>query len=164
MIDTIQVFGALGLTRPKELVEQIRLLFSRMHKNSVQVLSAEASDAIADMIARFELFLDYLSNQSINEEFLDQTQTQLNRANLLLNRLIETPLTAAEVVAPTKHFGRNTLIYDDEGERIASDIESPTQALATAAEAPNTQTAGVQESQALAAARQALKDLSLIHI
>ena len=163
LIATIQVFGALGLTRPKELVEQIRLLFSRIHKNSVHVLSWEASDAIADMIARFELFLDYLSNQSVNEEFLDQTQTQLNRANLLLNRLIETPLTAAEVVAPTKHFGRNTLIYDDEGERIASDIESPMQALATAREAPNTQTAitqttGVQESQALAAARQALKD------
>ena len=158
LIATIQVFGALGLTRPKELVEQIRLLFSRIHKNSVDVLSWEASDAIADMIARFELFLDYLSNQSVNEEFLDQTQTQLNRANLLLNRLIETPLTAAEVVAPTKHFGKDTVIYDDEGERIASDIESPMQTLATAAEAPNTQTAGVQESQALAAARQALKD------
>ena len=158
LIATIQVFGALGLTRPKELVEQIRLLFSRIHKNSVHVLSWEASDAIADMIARFELFLDYLSNQSVNEEFLDQTQTQLNRANLLLNRLIETPLTAAEVVAPTKHFGKDTVIYDDEGERIASDIESPMQTLATAAEAPNTQTAGVQESQALAAARQALKD------
>ena len=157
LIATIQVFGALGLTRPKELVEQIRLLFSRIHKNSVHVLSWEASDAIADMIARLELFLDYLSNQSVNEEFLDQTQTQLNRANLLLNRLIETPLTAAEVVAPTKHFGRDTVIYDDEGERIASDIESPTQPLATAAEAPNTQTAVVQESQALAAARQALK-------
>lgn len=162
LIATIQVFGALGLTRPKELVEQIRLLFSRIHKNSVHVLSWEASDAIADMIARFELFLDYLSNQSVNEEFLDQTQTQLNRANLLLNRLIETPLTAAEVVAPTKHFGRDTVIYDDEGERIASDIESPTQPLATAAEAPNTQMAvtqmtGVQESQMLAAARQALK-------
>ena len=163
LIATIQVFGALGLTRPKELVEQIRLLFSRIHKNSVDVLSWEASDAIADMIARFELFLDYLSNQSVNEEFLDQTQTQLNRANLLLNRLIETPLTAAEVVAPTKHFGRDTVIYDDEGERIASDIESPAQVLATAAEAPNTQmtatqTPVVQESQALAAARQALKD------
>lgn len=158
LIATIQVFGALGLTRPKELVEQIRLLFSRIHKNSVHVLSWEASDAIADMIARFELFLDYLSNQSVNEEFLDQTQTQLNRANLLLNRLIETPLTAAEVVAPTKHFGKDTVIYDDEGERIASDIESPMQTLATAAEAPNTQTAVVQESQALAAARQALKD------
>jgi len=167
LIATIQVFGALGLTRPKELVEQIRLLFSRIHKNSVHVLSWEASDAIADMIARFELFLDYLSNQSVNEEFLDQTQTQLNRANLLLNRLIETPLTAAEVVAPTKHFGRDTVIYDDEGERFASDIESPMRALATAAEAPNTQAAvtqtavtqtpGVQESQALAAARQALK-------
>ena len=158
LIATIQVFGALGLTRPKELVEQIRLLFSRIHKNSVHVLSWEASDAIADMIARFELFLDYLSNQSVNEEFLDQTQTQLNRANLLLNRLIETPLTAAEVVAPTKHFGKDTVIYDDEGKRIASDIESPMQTLATAAEAPNTQTAVVQESQALAAARQALKD------
>lgn len=168
LIDTIQVFGALGLTRPKELVEQIRLLFSRIHKNSVHVLSWEASDAIADMIARFELFLDYLSNQSVNEEFLDQTQTQLNRANLLLNRLIETPLTAAEVVAPTKHFGRDTVIYDDEGERIASDIESTAQVLATAAEAPITlipatqtaitQTPVVQESQALAAARQALKD------
>lgn len=167
LIATIQVFGALGLTRPKELVEQIRLLFSRIHKNSVHVLSWEASDAIADMIARFELFLDYLSNQSVNEEFLDQTQTQLNRANLLLNRLIETPLTVAEVVAPIKHFGRDTLIYDDEGERIASDIESPTQPLATAAEAPNTQmavtqtavtqTPVVQESQVLAAARQALK-------
>ncbi|BFL69172.1 hypothetical protein SKB0120_02340 [Moraxella osloensis] len=157
LIATIQVFGALGLTRSKELVEQIRLLFSRIHKNSVQVLSWEASDAIADMIARFELFLDYLSNQSVSEEFLDQTQTQLNRANLLLNRLIETPLTAAEVVAPTKHFGRDTVIYDDEGERIASDIESPAQVLATAAEAPNTQTPVVQESQALAAARQALK-------
>nr|WP_224053285.1 Hpt domain-containing protein [Moraxella osloensis] len=157
LIATIQVFGALGLTRPKELVEQIRLLFSRIHKNSVDVLSWEASDAIADMIARFELFLDYLSNQSVNEEFLDQTQTQLNRANLLLNRLIETPLTAAEVVAPTKHFGKDTVIYDDEGERIASDIESPMQALATAREAPNTQTAITQESQALAAARQALK-------
>ena len=163
LIATIQVFGALGLTRPKELVEQIRLLFSRIHKNSVDVLSWEASDAIADMIARFELFLDYLSNQSVNEEFLDQTQTQLNRANLLLNRLIETPLTAAEVVAPTKHFGKDTVIYDDEGERIASDIESPMQTLATAAEAPNTQTAvmqtpSVQQSQALVAARQALKD------
>ncbi|AME01366.1 hybrid sensor histidine kinase/response regulator [Moraxella osloensis] len=158
LIATIQVFGALGLTRPKELVEQIRLLFSRIHKNSVHVLSWEASDAIADMIARFELFLDYLSNQSVNEEFLDQTQTQLNRANLLLNRLIETPLTAAEVVAPTKHFGKDTVIYDDEGERIASDIKSPAQVLATAAEAPNTQTPVVQESQALAAARQALKD------
>nr|WP_312276673.1 Hpt domain-containing protein [Moraxella sp. CTOTU46711] len=168
LIASIQVLGALGLTRPKELVEQIRLLFSRIHKNSVHVLSWEASDAIADMIARFELFLDYLSNQSVNEEFLDQTQTQLNRANLLLNRLIETPLTAAEVVAPTKHFSKDTVIYDDEGERIASDIESPTQPLANAAEAPNTQkavtqtpmmqTIGVQESQALAAARQALKD------
>ena len=158
LIATIQVFGALGLTRPKELVEQIRLLFSRIHKNSVHVLSWEASDAIADMIARFELFLDYLSNQSVNEEFLDQTQTQLNRANLLLNRLIETPLTAAEVVAPTKHFGRDTVIYDDEGERIAGDIESPAQVLATAAEAPNTQMPVVQESQALATARQALKD------
>ena len=158
LIATIQVFGALGLTRPKELVEQIRLLFSRIHKNSVHVLSWEASDAIADMIARFELFLDYLSNQSVNEEFLDQTQTQLNRANLLLNRLIETPLTAAEVVAPTKHFGRDTVIYDDEGERIASDMESPSQVLATAAEAPNTQMPVGQESQALATARQALKD------
>ena len=158
LIATIQVFGALGLTRPKELVEQIRLLFSRIHKNSVHVLSWEASDAIADMIARFELFLDYLSNQSVNEEFLDQTQTQLNRANLLLNRLIETPLTAAEVIAPTKHFGRDTVIYDDEGERIASDIKSPAQVLATAAEAPNTQMPVVQESQALATARQALKD------
>lgn len=168
LIATIQVFGALGLTRPKELVEQIRLLFSRIHKNSVDVLSWEASDAIADMIARFELFLDYLSNQSVNEEFLDQTQTQLNRANLLLNRLIETPLTAAEVVAPTKHFGKDTVIYDDEGERIASDIESPMQTLATAAEAtitlipatqtPMMQTPSVQQSQALAAARQALKD------
>ena len=168
LIASIQVLGALGLTRPKELVEQIRLLFSRIHKNSVHVLSWEASDAIADMIARFELFLDYLSNQSVNEEFLDQTQTQLNRANLLLNRLIETPLTAAEVVAPTKHFGRDTVIYDDEGERFASDIESPAQMLATAAEAPITlipatqtaitQTPVVQESQALAAARQALKD------
>ncbi|MGD4318067.1 hypothetical protein QT621_26680, partial [Xanthomonas citri pv. citri] len=78
LIATIQVFGALGLTRPKELVEQIRLLFSRIHKNSVDVLSWEASDAIADMIARFELFLDYLSNQSVSEEFLDQTQIQLN--------------------------------------------------------------------------------------
>ncbi|MFO1382806.1 MAG: Hpt domain-containing protein [Moraxella osloensis] len=86
----------------------------------------------------------------------------------MLNRLIETPLTAAEVVAPTKHFGRDTVIYDDEGERIASDIKSPAQVLATAAEAPNTQAAVtqttmmqtpvVQESQALAAARQALKD------
>ena len=168
LIATIQVFGALGLTRPKELVEQIRLLFSRMHKNSVQVLSAEASDAIADMLARFELFLDYLSNQSVNEEFLDQTQTQLNRANLLLNGLIEMPLTAAEVIAPTKHFGSDTVIYDDGGEYIASDMKAPTQVLATASEAPNTQTAvtqtpmmqmtGVQESQALAAARQALKD------
>lgn len=168
LIATIQVFGALGLTRPKELVEQIRLLFSRIHKNSVHVLSWEASDAIADMIARFELFLDYLSNQSVNEEFLDQTQTQLNRANLLLNRLIEAPLTAAEVVAPTKHFGKDTVIYDDEGERIASDIKSPAQVLATAAEAtitlipatqtPMMQTPSVQQSQALAAARQALKD------
>lgn len=163
LIATIQFFGALGLTRPKELVEQIRLLFSRMHKNSVQVLSAEASDAIADMLARFELFLDYLSNQSVNEEFLDQTQTQLNRANLLLNGLIEMPLTAAEVIAPTKHFGSDTVIYDDGGEYIASDMKAPTQVLATASEAPNTQTAvtqttGVQESQALAAARQALKD------
>ena len=162
LIATIQVFGALGLTRPKELVEQIRLLFSRMHKNSVQVLSAEASDAIADMLARFELFLDYLSNQSVNEEFLDQTQTQLNRANLLLNGLIEMPLTAAEVIAPTKHFGSDTVIYDDGGEYIASDMKAPTQVLATASEAPIkqtavTQTTGVQESQALAAARQALK-------
>ena len=162
LIATIQVFGALGLTRPKELVEQIRLLFSRMHKNSVQVLSAEASDAIADMIARFELFLDYLSNQSVNEEFLDETQTQLNRANLLLNGLIEMPLTAAEVIAPTKHFGRDTVIYDDGGEYIASDMKAPTQVLATASEAPIkqtavTQTTGVQESQALAVARQALK-------
>lgn len=168
LIATIQVFGALGLTHPKELVEQIRLLFSRIHKNSVHVLSWEASDAIADMIARFELFLDYLSNQSVNEEFLDQTQTQLNRANLLLNRLIEAPLTAAEVVAPTKHFGKDTVIYDDEGERIASDIKSPAQVLATAAEAtitlilatqtPMMQTPSVQQSQALVAARQALKD------
>ena len=162
LIATIQVFGALGLTRPKELVEQIRLLFSRMHKNSVQVLSAEASDAIADMLARFELFLDYLSNQSVNEEFLDQTQTQLNRANLLLNGLIEMPLTAAEVIAPTKHFGSDTVIYDDGGEYIASNMKAPTQVLATASEAPikqttMTQTNGVQESQALAAARQALK-------
>lgn len=163
LIATIQVFGALGLTRPKELVEQIRLLFSRIHKNSVQVLSAEASDAIADMLARFELFLDYLSNQSVNEEFLDETQTQLNRANLLLNGLIEMPLTAAEVIAPTKHFGSDTVIYDDGGEYIASDMKAPTQVLATASEAPikqttMTQTNGVQESQALAAARQALKD------
>ena len=163
LIATIQVFGALGLTRPKELVEQIRLLFSRMHKNLVQVLSWEASDAIADMLARFELFLDYLSNQSVNEEFLDQTQTQLNRANLLLNGLIEMPLTAAEVIAPTKHFGSDTVIYDDGGEYIASDMKAPTQVLATASEAPIkqtavTQTTGVQESQALAAARQALKD------
>lgn len=162
LIATIQVFGALGLTRPKELVEQIRLLFSRIHKNSVQVLSAEASDAIADMLARFELFLDYLSNQSVNEEFLDETQTQLNRANLLLNGLIEMPLTAAEVIAPTKHFGSDTVIYDDGGEYIASDMKAPTQVLATASEAPikqttMTQTNGVQESQALAAARQALK-------
>ena len=50
------------------------------------------------------------------------------------------------------------MIYDDEGERIASDIKSPAQVLATAAEAPNTQMPVVQESQALATARQALKD------
>jgi chemosensory pili system protein ChpA (sensor histidine kinase/response regulator) len=50
------------------------------------------------------------------------------------------------------------VIYDDEGERIASDIKSPAQVLATAAEAPNTQMPVVQESQALATARQALKD------
>ena len=65
------------------------------------------------------------------------------------------------------------MIYDDEGERIASDMESLSQGVATAAEAPITQTTvtqtavtqtpmmqttGVQESQALAAARQVLKD------
>ena len=40
------------------------------------------------------------------KNFLDQTQTQLNRANLLLNRLIETPLTAAEVIAPASTLAK----------------------------------------------------------
>jgi chemosensory pili system protein ChpA (sensor histidine kinase/response regulator) len=162
----IQVFGALGFSRPQELIEQIRLLFSRIQKNNVQMLSWEVTNTIADMIARFELFLDYLASETVNDELLDQTQTQLNRATLLLSRIIETPLQAPDAATVQKHFEVDTLIYDDEGEHLAAppvfsemlstsipstDVQNQT------AIAPLADTGAPPPSAALVAARQALK-------
>lgn len=119
LVAMIQVFGMLGLNRPKELAEQLRILLNRIVKKGVAILSWETTDAIAEMIARFELFLDYLSHQSVSEELLDQTQAQLNRANLLIKNLIDKPLSAEAVPSREKIFRKNTIIYDDEGEKVA---------------------------------------------
>lgn len=118
LVAMVQVFGVLGLTRPQELVEQLRLLLGRLVKHEITALSWEATDAIAEMIARFELFLDYLSHQSVSEDLLNQTQSQLNRANVLVKQLTDNPLDNAPIVARQKVFQANTLVYDDEGEKV----------------------------------------------
>ena len=120
LVSMVQVFGLLGLNRPKELAEQLRILLSRIVSKNVAVLSWDATDAIAEMIARFELFLDYLSHQSVSEELLDQTQAQLNRANLLVKNLIDMPMSESALPSRDKVFENNTVIYDDEGEKIAN--------------------------------------------
>uniref|UniRef100_UPI0037350BEB Hpt domain-containing protein n=1 Tax=Faucicola boevrei TaxID=346665 RepID=UPI0037350BEB len=120
LVAMMQVFGLLNLARPKELTEQLRILLSRLVSKRVAVLSWEATDAVAEMIARFELFLDDLSHQSLNEALLDKTQTQLNLANLLVKKLIDEPLTVSAVPSRDKVFGENTIVYDDEGEKIVS--------------------------------------------
>ncbi|ELA09747.1 CheA signal transduction histidine kinase [Moraxella macacae 0408225] len=120
LVAMVQVFGLLNLVRPKELTEQLRILLNRLLSKHVAVLSWDVTDAIAEMIARFELFLDYLSHQSVNEELLDKTQSQLNRANLLVKNLIDEPLNATALPSRDKVFGQNTVIYDDEGEKIAN--------------------------------------------
>lgn len=123
LVEMVQVFGSLGLAESQTLMEQLRLLIARLHEHNIEVLSWEATDAIAEMIARFELFLDHLSYQHIDETLLTQTQTQLNRANELLSDLIDQPLAHTDVVAPQKLYGADTLVYDDEGERqIANDV------------------------------------------
>ncbi|MFW2176922.1 MULTISPECIES: Hpt domain-containing protein [unclassified Moraxella] len=122
MVAIIQVFGLLGLTRPQELMEQLRLLFNRIHKNKIDVLSWEANDLIAEMIAQLELFLDYLSHQSVSDELLDVTQSQLNRANLLLKRLIDTPLDKTQLPSRHKTFPAKTVVYDDNGEVVLESV------------------------------------------
>lgn len=118
LVATVQVFGVLGLDRPQELVEQLRLLMGRLVKHHITALSWEATDAIAEMIARFELFLDYLSHQSVSEELLNQTQSQLNRANILVKQMIDHPIDQTQLSPRQKVFQANTLVYDDEGEKI----------------------------------------------
>lgn len=127
LVAMIQVFGMLGLNRPKELAEQLRILLNRIVTKGVSVLSWEAIDAIAEMISRFEIFLDDLSHQSVNEELLDQTQSQLNLANLLVKNLIDKPLNESALPSRKKTFSKNTIIYDDEGEKLVNaDDEVPT--------------------------------------
>lgn len=116
LVNMVQVFGGLGLTQSQTLMEQLRLLFGRLTEHQMTVLSWEATDAIAEMIAQFELFLDHLSYQHIDGELLAQTQPQLNRANLLINQLIDTPLAQTDLPLPQKTYDKATLVYDDTGE------------------------------------------------
>lgn len=138
LVAMVQVFGLLGLTRPQELIEQARLLFGRLVKHNLTTLNWETTDTIAEMIARFELFLDYLSHQSVSDDLLDQTQAQLNRANVLVKNLIDNPIDQTAIASRQKVFKTNTLVYDDEGEKIITAEE----ALGIGADAENTDNAG----------------------
>lgn len=122
LVAMVQVFGVLGLSRPQELVEQLRLLLGRLVKHNLTTLNWETADAIAEMIARFELFLDYLSHQSVSEDLLSQTQIQLNRANMLVKRIIDNPLEKTAMPTRQKVFQANTLVYDDEGEKVIDTV------------------------------------------
>lgn len=124
LVSIIQVFGVLGMSRAQELVEQLRLLMNRLVKHDITVLNWDTTDAIAEMIARLELFLDYLSHQRVSEDLLNQTQTQINRANVLVKNIIDNPIDQTQLPTRQKVFEANTLVYDDEGEKVVELAES----------------------------------------
>lgn len=116
----VQVFGMLGLEQPKTLAEQLRLVFAKIVKQPIDILSWQATDVLAQTIAQFELFLDYLSHHNLNTDLLEQIQHLIEQANDLVNQLASHPLQQAEVQV-AKVFKPNTPIYDDEGEKLATD-------------------------------------------
>lgn len=113
-----QVFDSLGLERPKVLAEQLRVLFGQLESHQINMISWETSDTLAEMIAQFELFLDYLSHQNVNDALLEQTQQLLQRGNTLVASEIQQPLQPNQLHSRDKKYSSPTAVYDDEGETI----------------------------------------------
>lgn len=125
----VQVFAMLGLEQPKTLAEQLRLIFAKIVKQPIDILSWQATNVLAQTIAQFELFLDYLSHHNLNTELLEQVQTLIQQANELVSQLASNPLQQADAVNHQTHshkvFEPNTPIYDDEGEKLATSKPEP---------------------------------------
>ncbi len=123
-VEMTQVFDTLGLFQPKELSIQLSELFQKLIDNSIQVLSWETTDVLAETIAQFELFLDYLSYQNMNNDLLNQIQQQLHTATTLVNELIHHPILPQDIVSRDKDFQPNTIVYDDEGKKLIANDKS----------------------------------------
>lgn len=117
LIEMTQVFDILGLHQSKEIVEKFLSLFNKISQYNINILSSEITNLLAETIACFELFLEYLSHQNVNHELLEQIQEQLNFAEILLDDLIDNPILMAQH-SQNKFYQPNTLVYDDEGEKL----------------------------------------------
>lgn len=105
----VQVFAMLGLEQPKTLAEQLRLIFAKLVKQPIDILSWQTTDTLAQTIAQFELFLDYLSHHHLNTEVLKQVEVLIHQANDLVSQIANHPLQPSEATTTQKIFEPNTL-------------------------------------------------------
>lgn len=132
-VDIQQAFMAIQLHEVATVSTQIGRLFVRLKQADLDPLHWPLVNAIAEILASLELFLDYLAQQVFDQDLLDQMQQHLQVAHELLSAVMAHPdatdLNATSAFSSESTTKNNVIRYDDRGEIAAIAAEQSANAI-----------------------------------
>lgn len=123
LMDIEQNLSALALNDVSATVNQLGELFEALRQSNLQQLDWQLRDAVAESIAEFELFLDYLAGQIFDDVRLQKTEQKIKRSLALLQQQLAEP-NNIHVENPDKIAQPAQVRYDDSGEIQSDDTQS----------------------------------------
>lgn len=174
-----QAFQQMELPQAAKTTEKLSELFTAIAHNNLTHINWQLTDALADILAILELFLDRLAQQTLDHKLLAKSDNRLTDAQAYLDELLNHPDLQETLAnqAKTAQYDKTVTRYDDTGEIEPSQLVPETQenledsidiadaafAIEKASQAelqslPAQEDEPVGESEALIQAREALKD------
>lgn len=116
-------FAMMQLDEPHTLIKQLIEFFNKISEHQLPAVGWEHVDAIAEIIAGFELFLDRLVVQVYDDALLLQVRQRLEKATQLLEALIINPIEVSHLAPRNTQLNDDSPRYDDSGE-VSTDSKS----------------------------------------
>ncbi|WP_066800841.1 Hpt domain-containing protein [Moraxella oblonga] len=108
-------FDEMGLPQASDLTKKTANLFSLLRTHALEKISWQLSYKVADALSSFEIFLDNLAQEILDESFLQKTSTYIDESVALLEQAQDDAVEVFEIEAEVAKEHEVVTVYDDQG-------------------------------------------------
>lgn len=103
-----------------QIAADLKALIVSLSDNQLHKINWSLADALADALAEFELFLDYLAQQTLDQQRLENCRQRIEDAQGFIAQLIDQTIEAPATASDKDDKQTDVLRYDDSGEVVPS--------------------------------------------